>query len=144
MSLIFKVQPSIKMSNIFYNGSLVKRHHLIHYKLINKIKLSMRVGHTIEEFCVPITSLILTTLDFCLQQIFSNCVIFSNSLLILSLSRFSSTVRTRLSSTVSNPQRSLYNFFPFSSRLPNSSTFHLLKSTFRAFNLFAKTKLGAP
>ena len=55
MNLILRVKLSIKIRNTHHNGALVEGHHPIRHKHINGIKPFVRVGHTMEEFCVPIT-----------------------------------------------------------------------------------------
>ena len=90
-------------------------------------------------------SLMQRTLDFCLQQVSSKREVFSNSPWILSISSFSSSVRTWLSPIISKSLSYFHNFFPmFFYITKNLHIPFFFKSFFNSFNLFANTKLKAP
>ena len=84
------------------------------------------------------------TLDFCLQLISSKRVNFSISIRKLTCSNFSSAGNLWVFSLASKTFNLLQSCCFLYVTLPNSVSFHLFRSNFKAANFLASMKLGVP
>jgi hypothetical protein len=93
------------------------------------VHLSPSLSHKIQDFCLQLTS--------------SMRMDLSKALTIYAFFILSSTPNALPSSMTLRTHNSSKRIF-FLSTLPNTSSFHLFRSTFKALSLLAKMKLGVP
>lgn len=120
------------MSNTIRNHILIRRQSPINHKSLDTIISSIRIGHPMKNLVSASPCLKCNILDFCLQLNSSSKVNFSISVRRFIYSNFSSTISKWVSPLTSKALSLLHNCCFLIATLPNSVSFHHLRSTFKA------------